>query len=1386
MANKKENLKSLFSNTRTRIIIIFTFLLLLLAFFIGYLKLRTPDAASALSSQFNSSPGDITSIPGSANPTAQYAQLQMQQNANQADTAQSAGDSAIPTIIRTQSIGDGVGVIGSQSGVGFTALANEQEAGPQQSLWIQNLQNGNCSKASIANVTNQGAQLTDLKAACSCTQLKDSGFGLQDLENICACKELKAAGYNVRQLKAIGYSAERLRNCGFDACELRNSGFTAQEMKDGGFSDGELKGAGFTPEEIARAGGLPDGILAADVLKAGCGGDSLDKLRKAGVSAAAIRRITGCSVAQLKEAGFSPQELKDAGFSAADLKKAGFTPDQLKTAGYTARDLLNAGYSPEELVNAGFTTAQIKAAQTELPPGISVGDVKNAGCNIEALKHEKEAGVSAMLVKQNAGCNAQALKAAGFTDVELANAGFSVEQITAAKTPVSDEAIKATGCDPAQLKQLLNAGVSATRIKELNGCSVANLKAAGYDVRSLLDAGFSPDQLAAAGFNPQEVSAAAQQSNDAIKAAGCDTDKLKQLFAAGVSASKIKALNGCNTDALKAAGFTAQSLIAAGFTPDQLAAAGFSQEEINAAQLQADNKIKAAGCDPSKLEQLLNAGVSATQIKELNGCSATALKAAGFSARALIDAGYSPEQLAEAGFSPQEISAAQKQSDDTIKTAGCDPTKLKQLLTSGVSATRIKTLNGCSADVLKQAGFTAKSLLAAGFSPAQLQTAGFTPDQINAALNPVTAATIQAVGCDSNKLKQLFAQGVSAAQIKELNGCSADVLKQAGFSAKSLLDAGFTADQLKTAGYTAEQIDAALSPISDQAIQAAGCDPNKLKKLYAEGVSAARIRALNGCSAQDLNAGGFDAKSLLDAGFTPANLLSAGYTEQQLQSAGVNPADILAAGRGADCSSAYLQKAKAHGLSAETIKQTLGCSAAALKASGYTAAELKNAGFTAAELKNAGFSATELKNVGFSAVELKNAGFSAADLKQAGFSVKDLKSAGFSASDLKAAGFTAEQLKAAGYTAKDLKDAGYSASELKTAGYSAKDVKDAGYSAAEAKKAGYSPDEVADAGFSATDSSLAGLAAPNLAGVNSNLAGIPSLVNTNSNAPTMASNAQQLQAIVNKQNEQIAEQKYQQKIQQRANDMIGSGNQLVQGWKDVSQQAYMEANAATDKAGKADAAGAAVNAANGMNDANAGLDGAGGGASIIKMGDILFAVMDTAVNSDEPGPILATIVSGKFKGTKLIGSFNLPSNANKMVITFNAMSIPGNSRTVSISAFAIDPNTARTALSSRTDHHYLMRYGSLFASSFLQGFGNAFQSADTTVTIGGTGAGNDITVQNGIGRSALENAVIGLAQVGQSWGQVAQQAFNTPVTVEVYAGTGIGVLFTQDVSIGLT
>ena len=293
--------------------------------------------------------------------------------------------------------------------------------------------------------------------------------------------------------------------------------------------------------------------------------------------------------------------------------------------------------------------------------------------------------------------------------------------------------------------------------------------------------------------------------------------------------------------------------------------------------------------------------------------------------------------------------------------------------------------------------------------------------------------------------------------------------------------------------------------------------------------------------------------------------------------------------------------------------------------------------------------------------------------------------------------------------------------------------------------------------------------------------------NIQGTSDSAAAKAKQLQDIMARQKLQASEQRYQTKIKQRANTMLAAANKAIQSWGVVATQVYVGGAAVETGKNSSDLSKGLQLAKSGNRVDTGAVDSASGEilaqGSAIKSGDILFAVLDTSVNTDEPGPILATIVSGRLKGSKLIGSFNLPSNADKMIVTFSTLSMLGADKTVSINAYAIDPDTARTALSSRTNHHYLMKYGSLFASTFMAGFSSAIQSADTTITIGGTGGTTTTEVQNGIDRSTLDNALIGLGAVGQAWAQEAQKNMSKPTTVELFSGTGIGVLFTQDVTL---
>jgi intracellular multiplication protein IcmE len=706
-----------------------------------------------------------------------------------------------------------------------------------------------------------------------------------------------------------------------------------------------------------------------------------------------------------------------------------------------------------------------------------------------------------------------------------------------------------------------------------------------------------------------------------------------------------------------------------------------------------------------------------------NNCSADSIKQVISQGGKLSDVKTvcSCAQLKKSGYQVADLK--QICSCKELKSAGVQANEFKQ---NGYTPAQLEAC-GFDACTLKSIGFTAQELKDGGFNDDELKGAGFSPEEIARAggIPPgMTTDEIRKSGCNEESLRKLKAAGVSAAAIRRISGCNVAQLKAAGFTPKELKNAGFTAAELKGAGFTPA----------------------------------------------DLKAAGFGAKDLLNAGFNPEDLKKAGFTPADLGAASFVSGQIIPPGLRIDCSEASLKAARAAGISATTIRQKYGCDAAAMKAAGYTPSELKDAEFTPAELKNAGFNPRDLRDAGFGLNDLKNAGFSPKDLKDAGFDLNDLKNAGFNPKELQEAGYTPQELKNAGFKAIDFKNAGLSPEDARKAGFNNQDLRDAGWTNADLAA---TPETTA--GF---PSFQAGLGTNLMPGVPGSTIPSPALTNTQRAAiAAEAASASQLQKILKNQNARLNEQRFQQNIQQRSGEMASAAGEALQSWARVATQIYV---GGAEKGALPEGASVIPGAHGPGGPPQPGLMEGEESRAIIKTGDILFAVIDTTVNSDEPSPILATVVSGRFKGAKLIGSFTLPNRAKKVVISFNTMSVPGAPKSTSINAFAIDANTARTALSSRVNNHYLLRYGSLFASSFLEGFGNALMATDTIVTVGGTGGGGTVTIQQGIGRSTLTNAVIGLATLGRSWGQAAQQLFNTPPTIEVCSGTAIGVLFTQD------
>jgi YD repeat-containing protein len=274
---------------------------------------------------------------------------------------------------------------------------------------------------------------------------------------------------------------------------------------------------------------------------------------------------------------------------------------------------------------------------------------------------------------------------------------------------------------------------------------------------------------------------------------------------------------------------------------------------------------------------------------------------------------------------------------------------------------------------------------------------------------------------------------------------------------------------------------------------------------------------------------------------------------------------------------------------------------------------------------------------------------------------------------------------------------------------------------------------------------------------------------TSANSVSLLPNASdnpnpELQAILDRQAQQISAQKADQLQQQIQSSMSTQAAQLFVAWTSPAQQYVAGIPTLSGQIVGGGVAGSASSMAS------------SGAPPAVKAGTIMYAVLLTAVNSDEPGPILAEIVQGKFKGARLIGT--LSNQGKKVLLAFNTLTLPKLSQSIAINTVAIDESTARTALSSYTNNHYWLRYGTLFASAFIQGYGQSFLASNANyagaIVINPSTKAPDLKPRDRI--------FVGLGQVGVQYASVLGSIFSTPPTVHVYSGTPMGILFLSDLA----
>jgi hypothetical protein len=167
-------------------------------------------------------------------------------------------------------------------------------------------------------------------------------------------------------------------------------------------------------------------------------------------------------------------------------------------------------------------------------------------------------------------------------------------------------------------------------------------------------------------------------------------------------------------------------------------------------------------------------------------------------------------------------------------------------------------------------------------------------------------------------------------------------------------------------------------------------------------------------------------------------------------------------------------------------------------------------------------------------------------------------------------------------------------------------------------------------------------------------------------------------------------------------------------------------------------------------------------------GETLYAVTDYALNSDIPAPVIATILQGELKGGKAIGEFKL--SGENVLVTFSRI-VDKDGFEIKVNAFAVNPANSKASIRADVDTHFLERWGSLIAASFIEGFGDAVSDRGSKVYVTG-----DVVVEDNFGKSMEDVSYEALGKVGSRAATQVEKGFDRPPTVSVRAGEPIGIL----------
>ena len=179
-------------------------------------------------------------------------------------------------------------------------------------------------------------------------------------------------------------------------------------------------------------------------------------------------------------------------------------------------------------------------------------------------------------------------------------------------------------------------------------------------------------------------------------------------------------------------------------------------------------------------------------------------------------------------------------------------------------------------------------------------------------------------------------------------------------------------------------------------------------------------------------------------------------------------------------------------------------------------------------------------------------------------------------------------------------------------------------------------------------------------------------------------------------------------------------------------------------------------------------DNEGDSGLAINPGDVLYARNEMQLNSDVGGPAQATILSGEYRGAKLLGGFE--KKKNYLRVEFDRLVTP-EGKQYSIQAYAINPEVSSTAVRSDVDRHMLQRWGGLMAASFLAGFGEAVSQGGSSVTVS-----DGATTKSYPDMDMNQQLWSAGGKIGEKLASKFEENFDRPSTVTLRSGQKLGIL----------